>query len=176
MNDSTDRGGETFRGISRKFWPIWPGWEMIDQVKELYSSKPRAIDGHFFHNLEMDNLVEDFYFENFWTPIAELGLPKLLTAKLFDTSVHLGKVGGIRILQKTLNELEPIHQLIVDGKYGPRTSQKAFSALQSEEQEIKALNIFSVQQATHYKSITEKDASQKKYLKGWLSRAAWRPN
>lgn len=175
VNDPTDRGGETFRGISRKSWPCWDGWEMVDDIKEKFGNNPAAIDGFFFHNFEMDCLVEDFYFENFWTPVADFGLPNLLTAKLFDTSVNLGKKGGVKVLQKTLNQLDPTSQLDVDGKYGPKTSQAAFQSIQSKDREDEALTIFSYQQSEYYKDIVANNPSQKKYLNGWLRRAAWRP-
>ncbi len=38
-NDPADRGGETFRGISRKNWPRWSGWDLIDQVKRKGADK-----------------------------------------------------------------------------------------------------------------------------------------
>ncbi|MFV0511571.1 MAG: glycosyl hydrolase 108 family protein, partial [Shewanella algae] len=30
-NTPGDYGGDTFSGISRTYWPEWPGWEYLDQ-------------------------------------------------------------------------------------------------------------------------------------------------
>ena len=32
-NHGKDRGKETYKGISRKYHPKWPGWELIDEAK-----------------------------------------------------------------------------------------------------------------------------------------------
>ena len=29
-NVQGDKGGETYMGISRVYWPSWPGWPVID--------------------------------------------------------------------------------------------------------------------------------------------------
>ena len=34
VNDPNDIGGETYRGISRKFNPKWNGWSVIDEMKK----------------------------------------------------------------------------------------------------------------------------------------------
>lgn len=175
VNDPADQGRETFRGISRKNWPGWPGWTAIDIAKERFNSNPSAIDASLSKNFEINCLVENFYFENYWGPIASYALPDLLTAKLFDTSVHIGLSGGIRMLQRTLNTLNPLISLDVDGKYGPQTRQVAFLTFQSQGRETKALTIFSSLQAAYYKTIVEKTPGYKKFLKGWLIRAEWRP-
>ena len=33
VNDPADRGGETHRGVARKFHPKWPGWKIVDKYK-----------------------------------------------------------------------------------------------------------------------------------------------
>ena len=37
VNDKDDAGGETYRGISRKYNPTWQGWTMIDSYKKHYT-------------------------------------------------------------------------------------------------------------------------------------------
>src|ERR1035441_4044145 len=32
-NNPADAGGETYKGIARKFWPQWCGWKYVDGVK-----------------------------------------------------------------------------------------------------------------------------------------------
>ena len=55
VNDPTDRGGETYRGISRKFYPDWPGWEVVDDALAQGREVPN-----------MDLLVQRFYKKNYW--------------------------------------------------------------------------------------------------------------
>lgn len=38
--DSDDSGGETYRGISRRYNPKWEGWNIIDTYKRSYRGKP----------------------------------------------------------------------------------------------------------------------------------------
>src|SRR5665647_28830 len=63
-NDPDDTGGETYRGISRKFWPKWTGWAVIDSAKK---------GAGFPVNLKSTNILGDavmnFYRFNFWDTI-----------------------------------------------------------------------------------------------------------
>ena len=38
-NDPADRGGETYAGIARNFFPAWPGWALIDAAAARRESK-----------------------------------------------------------------------------------------------------------------------------------------
>ena len=60
-NVSGDLGGETYRGITRKNFPKWDGWKIVDENKPL---KNRQI----IDNEELENNVMDFYYDNFYTP------------------------------------------------------------------------------------------------------------
>jgi lysozyme family protein len=66
-----DKGGETFRGISRRSHPNWPGWKLIDFVKETEGHAARTIDRHFDNDQEMKKLVEEFYKTNYWDPLSK---------------------------------------------------------------------------------------------------------
>jgi lysozyme family protein len=68
VNDPADRGGETYRGISRKSWPDWAGWALIDQAKAAGLRSASAIGRHFADDSEMDALVTEFYKNEFWEP------------------------------------------------------------------------------------------------------------
>lgn len=63
-NNSSDAGGETYRGIARNYHPNWTGWTWIDNYKYQYGPIPR---GTVFPQLESD--VQQFVYENFWVPI-----------------------------------------------------------------------------------------------------------
>ena len=59
-NTTGDRGGETYRGISRAYWPNWEGWPIIDNIKAS-GRLPNASEGE-----PLDTMVMNFYKNNFW--------------------------------------------------------------------------------------------------------------
>jgi lysozyme family protein len=166
-NDPVDRGGETFRGISRKNWPRWAGWDLIDHVKRSGITKAKDIDAGFRQDAEMEALVSGFYRENFWAPFERLDLPPRATAKLFDTAVNVGVSRAIKFLQESLNVCG--ERLVVDGKAGPATK----AAINACTDYI--VGIIAEKQADFYRAIAADNPSQSKFLKGWLRRADWIP-
>ena len=52
VNDPDDSGGETYKGIARRFHPDWIGWAYVDNRD--------------FKNPNLDKLVSDFYYIKFW--------------------------------------------------------------------------------------------------------------
>lgn len=63
-NNPADPGGETYRGISRRYHPDWSGWSWIDSYKASNGSIPR---GTIFPQLE--GSVQEFVRNNYWIPI-----------------------------------------------------------------------------------------------------------
>ena len=166
-NDPADRGGETFRGVSRKNWPGWDGWNIIDKLKFQGIKKPRDIDTVLKNDQDMAGLVADFYKRNFWEPFDRLGLPPRATAKLFDTAVNVGVGQAVKFLQQSLNDCG--ESLVVDGKIGPATQAALVPCTDS------LVDIIAKKQAAFYRAIVAKRPDQKKFLNGWLRRAAWVP-
>ena len=75
VNDPVDRGGETFRGISRKNHPGWSGWILVDMAVRAaraagHPARSKAEAAHvnnwFKNHRSMDQLVKNFYKANFW--------------------------------------------------------------------------------------------------------------
>lgn len=94
-NDPTDRGGETYVGISRKFWPQWPGWNTIEQCK-LKKGFPLNLRD----DVELSNLVKKFYKENFWDKIKGDFLSSQKIANLLlDAAVNEGIVPAVKRAQ-----------------------------------------------------------------------------
>ncbi len=120
-NDPAGAGGETFRGTSRRNWPKWAGWKLIDAAKDSGARAAKSIDFHFAGNNEMVTLVANFYRVNFWQQWERLDLPGRLTEKLFDTAVNMGASRAAKLLQAAVNSLGPVVKLAVDGAIGPRT-------------------------------------------------------
>jgi lysozyme family protein len=67
-DDPLDKGGETFRGISRRSHPGWEGWPLIDAAKAKVGRTAKAIDGYFEKDQEMAAMVERFYRATYWRP------------------------------------------------------------------------------------------------------------
>jgi lysozyme family protein len=87
-NDPDDSGGETYRGISRKNWPKWLGWLLIDEFKK---------GNDFLHRIKTDaflyNSVVDFYKVNFWDMI---GGDKLTNQDIADLLVDSAVNEGVK--------------------------------------------------------------------------------
>lgn len=180
VNDPDDSGRETFRGISRRSWPAWPGWLLIDEAKAKLGGVVKTgkgktnIDDYFEGHEQIDDLVRDFYFFEFWSPAARLELSPRLTEKLFDTSVHVGYGPMITLLQMTVNLFSGGSGLEIDGKAGKLT-MAALNSVVGNLGEDMFLIAFCGSQTGYYLALTQQKPSQRKYLKGWLSRAAWLP-
>jgi len=85
-NDPDDNGGETFKGISRKFWPSWDGWEIIDKAKKL-PDFPKSLNRLVFLN----DLVILFYKQNFWDKIVGNNIKDQAIAEIIvDSAVNEG--------------------------------------------------------------------------------------
>lgn len=64
---TVDNGGQTYKGISRKGWPKWIGWKLIDQLAGRFGYPKR---GGYWDSPQLDQLVLDFYKENYWKRIS----------------------------------------------------------------------------------------------------------
>jgi lysozyme family protein len=99
VNDPDDSGGETYRGIARKYNEVWIGWEIIDELKsqKLF---PESLN----KNDELNLLVEDFYRINYWDKIKadEINNQKI-TESIFDFAVNAGIKTSVRLAQKVIN-------------------------------------------------------------------------
>jgi len=127
VNNKNDLGGETYKGISRKFNPNWIGWKYIDECKQNFSSE-KDIDKCANNNYELQQAVKEFYYDNYWRKFKGDDLPYLIAEELLEQSVILGtwKTAG-KNLQKALNILNRngklFEDLKVDGVVGPKTLQ-----------------------------------------------------
>lgn len=165
VNDKTDRGGETYRGITRVNWPKWRGWIIIDALK-AEPGFPKNLANH----PELMEMVPEVYVW-YWNSI---GGPELesqdIADELFDTAVNTGPVVAVRIAQQALNFLNKngyeFADMEVDGKMGPKTLS-LINGYKYERSLLKALNAL---QGHHYINLVLKDPTQEKFFRGWLER------
>jgi lysozyme family protein len=96
-------------------------------------------------------------------------LPIRLHQKVFDTAVNTGLNRANILLQQAINT-NLVPKIKVDGKIGRLT---LLALCGQDEQKI--LVAYTIHQANFYRSIVTRSPGQSKFLKGWLSRAAWLP-
>ena len=173
VNDPVDRGGETHRGVARKFHPDWPGWKIVDRIKR---ESPKDFKQRINENDELAELAKALYKEKYWDPIRGDQLPNQhLANKVFDTGVNQGVGRSVRYLQEGLNLLNRNQKnypdIKVDGKFGDATMKtlKLFLKLESGQPDylLKALNVM---QAAFYIDIMRRRPDQQRFARGWLNR------
>lgn len=154
-----DRGGETYAGITKKNFPTWSGWAIVN------AARPKQ--GQIIVNAKLDKLIADFYLKNFWIPLKCDSLSKFVGMNLCDFAVGSGPVTAVKGFQKVINSLLPTGQttLVTDGKIGPKTIEAANKLNQ------KKLNDALLEyRAAFFRKIVENNPSQNVFLAGWLSR------
>lgn len=155
VNVKTDKGGETYCGISRINWPNWEGWAIIDRYKA--DSGGTVERGTIFHDATLESMLKQFYYRNFWSKISGDTIElQSVASYMYDWSLTSG--GSRKAVQKKLG-VEP------DGSFGPVTVDKLNDMGESALTMLKDLRV------EYYKNIVAKDPSQKVNLKGWLNRA-----
>jgi len=132
-NNSNDIGGETYKGISRRYNDGWPGWKIIDSAKP-YNFNPkdktqkRALNEKLSNIDELQTLVKEFYYQKYWNKFKGDDLPYDVAEELLEQSVILGtwKTAG-KNLQEALNLLNRngklFPDLVIDGIVGKKTLQ-----------------------------------------------------
>ena len=166
-NHSADRGGETYRGISRKFWPYWEGWKYIPKLKHLTHQETE----------ELQECTEAFYKEHFWDVLKldeiSLFIPEC-ASELFDISVNFGTKVGKKTLQRALNILNKdekiFNDLVPDGIIGQKTIHTTEIYINKKQNEKTLLKLIRLLRAKYYIDIVEKNTSQEVFIGGWLNR------
>lgn len=168
VNDPADRGGETYRGISRKHHPDWPGWERVDFLK------PTVMTGFIERDSVLALAVEAFYRERFWQPIGGDALTDLaLACALFDCGVNLGVKKAVWFLQRSLNALSKngsVSGIIEpDRRWGPATA-RALKAQLAAKGGAAIIKMIDGIRTVHYLNMIERDPTQGRFAYGWLAR------
>lgn len=93
-NDLNDSGGETYKGVSRKNWPNWIGWNLIDASVYKTNAALNAIAG-------LQDLVVSFYKVNFWDKIGgDLIVSQPIANLLMDSAVNEGITPAVKRAQE----------------------------------------------------------------------------
>lgn len=164
-----DSGGETYKGIARKFHPNWSGWPIID----AYKSK-QGFPNIAYKDSVLDSKVKEFYKIHYWD-INKLDdvSSQMIANDLFDSGVNMGVGTAGKFLQQTLNFLNKNGKMYADisedGKVGSGTigALNTYLSLKDESYVYKILNIL---QGNRYLEIMKKDPTQETFAYGWLDR------
>lgn len=146
-----DTGGETYQGISRKNWPAWRGWAIIDKVKPLRLNQ-------ILKDKRLADLVEVFYYDHFWKPIHgdkinSQGVANFLLDFYINSGYH-----AVKTAQHLVGAKE-------DGVMGPKT----LAAINAEEPGG-LLSGLKAARLSFLKRIVARNPSQEKFLAGWQNR------
>ena len=171
VNDPDDMGGETYKGISRRYHPSWPGWSIIDAQKRNpdFPSRLNESSG-------LQDMVRKFFKATFWDifwgdDVSEL--EPYIAYELFDTAVNMGLSRAVGFLQLSLNVFnrnELLYpDLVVDGVFGHYTFDALRSYLKKDHPGflLKALNVL---QGYHYIEFMKQSPIQEKRARGWFER------
>jgi len=167
-NNPSDRGGETYAGIARKFWGSWPGWKYIDKYKADYAKAKMAgktklsLAGWINASARVPSepvrdLVVGFYKKEFWdaNKLDQINDQQLANS-IYDFGVNSGKGRAVQFL-------ESIFGVIKDGIMDP-TVIKLTNAADSE----RTLTEYNAMRRAAYLSWAKGDQAQ--FLTSWLRR------
>ena len=155
-NLKDDKGGETYRGISRVHNPTWQGWPIVDKLKPLGQ-------GDIVNHAQLKELITDFYYKNYFANRnLNLITSELVALNIFDFAMH----GGFSVekLQKALNT-NFAQRLKADGVLGELT----ISAINSVPPKMLCRLIIDLRKE-YLKEILERNPAQEKFEKGWMNR------
>jgi len=174
-NNPKDRGGETYRGISRKYHPDWKGWSIVDAVKANAGEIPHygsrdylrwrtGIDRRLAGNSELQEDVSGFYASQLWCPQYEQIENQDLVNWLFSHTVNISPVhNGKSIVHKWLQRALNLDD---DGIIGPET----LAAVNACGDVTKLIDSMKDDARRYYTAIVSAHPDQAQFLEGWLAR------
>lgn len=165
VNDPADPGGETYCGISRRYFPGWRGWAAI----------PNSLNRDVNRDLLLRKLVDDHYQEHFWNRFQGDTIAAIdpdLAIEVFEQSIHLGVHRAVKHLQQALNYLnrgESIYKdLDEDGLFGKKTRDTIIHL--DAINEVKLLRqVLNIIQGAYYLKRMKARPINERYI-GWFGR------
>lgn len=161
-NTPGDKGGETYRGISRRANPDWSGWKFIDKVKKpsLFAKEKPIKQNAIFPELEQE--VAKFYYASYFVKNGFHLLSSTdLALVLFDWAVH----GGYS-LQRLLSVVKRTFGRTFNA---PTFDTKLASWLESLSKSSLITALINERNG-YLKTIVQNNPSQKKFESGWENR------
>lgn len=162
-NNPKDRGGETYKGIARKYWPKWDGWAILDKITPHTAANINKVAGN---NTSLQSAIRSFYKKNFWDTINLSGIQdQQLSNNVFDFGVNGGTGRAARFLQISANKVSTCEDVVVDGSIGPKTTTLV-NTLNAKA----VYDAYNVLKKAHYDSEIDNNPSQIVFKNSWYSR------
>ena len=167
--DPDDPGGETYKGISRKYHPDWLGWKLVDEHKDS-----RLFPEILEIDKDLNSDIQEFYFEKYWKKSRAIDVANYvpdIALQLFDFAVNSDmKLAQLRF-QEICNLLnngfsDPIK---VDGAIGSNTLRLFKIVTEKRDWKI-FLYYYQGKRLEHYSRIIDSNQSQSKFAAGWAYR------
>lgn len=159
-NIASDKGGETYCGISRVSWPEWRGWALVDAYKVALRGPIQR--GAYIPGPELKVLVLGFYKLRWDSFLGDHITSQDVANFIYDFHTNSGQ--AVRVIQQTLNGAFGQH-LVVDNAFG----QGTLAAVNRVEPQA-LFNTLKKAREGYVRAIVSRDASQAVHLPGWLSR------
>jgi len=151
VNNTNDSGGETYKGVSRKWFPKFKGWEIID----TYEDKTKLGD-----SVELQEAISDFYYSYFWYKLKLDDVKDPFVASMiFGYSVSAGKKQIVRKVQRIVST-NP------DGLIGNLT----LTAINSMDPKA-FVHHFLLEMFEFYTQVAKK-GNNRLFLMGWMNRVS----
>jgi len=174
-----DKGAMTYKGIARVYNSKWSGWVIIDKVLEkypelkvAYTKPPASIHKLNFElnvNEDLEMLVYDFYYENYYTKCGAWNIGGKLAVVLFDISILQGVKRAVKTLQRLLNRYYNAN-LVVDGDFGKSSLNALLVNLQNPKIGEEELTSQLLLEMTDNLVEASKINDNATFLAGWMKR------
>lgn len=155
VNDPTDRGGETNRGIT---------------LSALNTAKKQGLVNQ---DVTIKSLTDDLdsvyiiYNQNYYIKAKSYILPHPFAYAYVDATINHGRGNSGKFLQRTCNVFNA--KIDVDGAIGKNTIA-AVEKILAEQDLYKIIVTFNNIRESFYNAIVKNNPSQSKFLKGWMNR------
>lgn len=160
-NHPNDKGGETYAGIARVYFPNWDGWKIVDKYKPLKSEQK-------INNPELSQLVRDWYKKEKWSKAQgdRIGA-QFLATYVFDVVVNHGS-GIAKVIQRGLNKA--LKAGVITGAALPESNTIADKTLALLNQNPNAVYPFLLDERAIYYKYLATIGGNGVFLKGWMNR------
>lgn len=180
-NHPADRGGETYKGISRVNYPNWTGWDIV-HFHTLRNNNANELNQALEADAELQFYVTEFYYDYFWRPLKLDRFDQLAATEIFDIAVNQGNHTAASFVQQALNMLnynqKHYPDVNVDGNIGAQTIQAYMQYMatgnmpgRSVVKNIHTLcKVLNGLQFMRYIKIVESTPQQEVFFYGWVNR------
>lgn len=165
-NSPDDKGGETYKGISRVYQPHWPGWSLVDAAK-LEVGFPENLEDYSQLQVHVQN-----FFRGLW---GCMGLDILqrqsLADEVYDAAVNMGPSRAGTLLQEAMNALNRQEALWPDIPEDGHVGSRTLAVMQVLGERARLVEVMFVgKRIARYGEIMKKDPRQEIYATTWLDR------